>query len=101
MLSIEALLIATAIVVISLATFVWLSKRGSRWIFTKVAIILAAAYIGFWIVVRINERHPARAAEGFSDYLLIFSPYVLIPLVVVGVLIDLGVTAIRRIRSQD
>ena len=86
---------------ISLVAFLWLSKKGSSWIFTKIATLLAILYIGFWIAVRISERHPAGAAEGFSDYLLIFSPFVLIPLLVVGVLVDLGVTAVRRIRRQD
>jgi hypothetical protein len=92
--------LAAAIV---LATFTaWLIRRHSSWIATKVALTLCGLYalllVGLLLLESFNRQEGQ--VESASGYLLILGPLVLVPILVIGVIIDLILLAFRRPRSS-
>jgi ABC-type sulfate transport system permease component len=102
-LSTQTLLILTAFLVTAAGTYAWLYRRRAGWIFTKVAVILAAAYIILTIVILATEPSSdvTGAAESLGAYLILFSPFLVLPLLVVALLADSVIAVMRRLRGEQ
>jgi hypothetical protein len=98
------LLMVSAGAVAVVGLMIWLIRRHSSWIATKVALALCVLYVLLGLAVAIDET-TSRDDRGISiesatTEVVWVGQLVLPPILAVGVVIDLGIIAVRRIRRS-